>query len=139
MSYLPTPQTVYFLDNVTSSCTLGGIVSNAFQRSVNMPCFHNASQTHLASQSVVQIMASATNDSDTNYVLARIGLSPSPYSTNTKIGASLAHKSSVTMQPIVALTYQDKPTQLTSSILDTGDVVTADNLNVFVISCGVIS
>lgn len=139
MSYLPTPQTVYFLDNSTSSCTLGGIVSNVFQRSVNMPCFHSASQTHIASQSLIQIMARGTNDSDTNYVLARIGLSPSGHSSNTQIGASLAHKSSVTMQPIVALTYQDKPTQIASSILDTGDVVTADNLNVFVISCGAIS
>jgi hypothetical protein len=139
MSYIPNAQAVYFLDNSTSSSTLGGIVSNAFQRSLNTPCFHSTSQTHIASPSVVHILARATNDSDTNAVLASVGISPSGHTSNTRIGTALAHKNSITMLPNTVLTYQDKPTQLTSSILDTGDVVTADNLNLFVLSCGVVS
>lgn len=139
MSYIPNSQTAYFLDNSTSSSTLGSIVSNSFQRSVNMPCFHSTSQTHIVSPSVVHVLARATNDSDANAVLASIGLSPSGHTSNTRIGTALAHKSSITMLPNTVLTYQDKPTQLTSAILDTGDVVTADNLNVIVLSCGVIS
>ena len=138
MSYIPNSQTVYFLDNSTSSSTLGGIVSNSFQRSVNMPCFHSTNQTHIVSPSVVHILARATNDSDSNAILANVGLTPSAHSNNTRIAAVLAHKSSVTMLPNSVLTYQDKPTQLISAILDTGDVITADNLNVFVLSCGVL-
>lgn len=139
MSYIPNPQACYFLDNSTSACTLGGNVTNAFQRSVNMPCFYSASKTHIASPSIVHILARATNDSDTSAVLASVGLTPSAHSGNTRIGAALAHKSSITMLPNTVITYQNQPMQLTSSILDTGDVVTADNLNVFVLSCGVLS
>jgi hypothetical protein len=139
MSYLPNAQTTYFLDNSTSSSTLGSVVSNAFQRSVFMPCFHNASQTHIASPSVIHLFTRATNDSDANAVLARISLSPSPHASNSQIGASVAHKSSIVMLPNTTLTYQNQPTQITSAILDTGDVVTADNLNVLVLSCGVVS
>lgn len=136
MSYIPNGQTVYFLDNSTSSSTLGGIVSNPFQRSVGMPCFHSTNRTHIACDSVVHILARATNDSDANVVLARISLSPSGASSNTQIGAAIAHKSSVVMLPNTLLTYQNQPTQITSAILDTGDVVSADNLNVLIISCG---
>jgi hypothetical protein len=139
MSYIPNQQTAYFLDNSTSSCTLGSTVSNVFQRSVHMPCFHSTSQTHLASPSIVHIFARATNDSDTSAVLASVGLTPSPHTSNTRLGAALSHKQSITMLPNTLITYQDKPTQLTSAILDTGDVVTADNLNVLILSCGVIA
>ena len=139
MTYIPNSQATYFLDNSTSSCTLGSTVSNAFQRSVNMPCFHSTSQTHIASPCAIHILADAINDSDGSAVLASIALTPSGHTSNTRIGTSLAHKASITMIPNKVLTYLDKPTQFTSSIFDTGDVVTADNLNVLVISCGVVS
>lgn len=136
MSYIPSTNVAYFLDNQTSSAVLGGVVTNAFQRSVGIPCFHNARKTHIASPSVVHILASAINDSDANEVRARISISPS---SNSQIGAALAHKSSIYMIPNTLLTYQDQPAEITSAVLDTGDVVTADNLNVIILSCGVLS
>ena len=136
MSYIPSNSVAYFLDNQTSSATLGGVITNAFQRSVGIPCFHSTRKTHIASQSAIHILANATNDSDANEVRARISLSPS---SNAQVGAAIAHKSSIVMIPNTILTYQDQPTEITSAVLDTGDVVTADNLNILIISCGVIS
>jgi len=139
MSYLPNAQTTYFLDNSTTTNALGSIVSSPFQRSVFMPCFHNINKTHIASDSIIHILARAINDSDGNAVLGRISLSPSPYLNNSKIGTSISHKLSIVMLPNTVLTYQNQPTQIDSAILDTGDLIMVDNLNVLVISCGAIS
>lgn len=129
MTYIPNSKSVVFLDNSLTSSTLGSTISNAFERSIGSASFGNDSQIHTTMTSAVHILASATNDSDANVVLARIG-------TSSRIGASISHKNSVVMLPVTVLTSHQNTLSLTSSILDTGDVVTADNLNTFIISCG---
>lgn len=129
MTYIPNSRSVVFLDNATSSATLGSTISNAFQRSVGASSFGNSSQMHTTMTSAIHILASATNDSDTNHVLARIG-------TTGRIGASLSHKCSIVMLPVTLMTSHQNTLSLNSAILDTGDLVTADNLNTFIISCG---
>lgn len=129
MTYIPNSKSVVFLDNASTSTTLGSTISNAFERSVGTASFGNNSQIHTTMTSAIHILASATNDSDANHVLARIG-------TSSRIGSAISHKSSIVMLPVTVMTTHQNSLSLTSNILDTGDIVTADNLNTFIISCG---
>lgn len=128
MTFMNQALSICKLENTGVAITLGSSIS-PFISAYGAFSFGSASTVHSTNSSAVHINARLTNDTDTIQPLGTISLDGS------RIGCALSHKMSVAMLPISCITTTQSHIQMTSAVLDTGDQVLADQVDIYLFSC----
>lgn len=128
MTFINQTNAISKVENTGVAITLGSSIS-PFVSAYGAFSFGNASTVHSTDATAVHINARLTNDTDTNQPLGTISL------TGSRVGCALAHKMSITMLPRSCITTTQSHISMTSAVLDTGDQVLADQVDIYLFSC----
>lgn len=128
MTYIKNERPVCKFQNGNITITLGASIS-PFVTSSATNGFYSTSLYHTGGSSAIDITGSLTNDTDTNTPIGFV----SP--TGTRIGSIMAFKMSQIALPVAFLTTSQSNLSFESKVLDTGDNIRTDKLDIIVYSC----
>jgi hypothetical protein len=128
MTYIKNDRAVCKFQNGTTTITLGSNIS-PFVTSSSTNGFYSTALYHTGGTSAVDITCLLTNDTDSNTPIGYVA------PTGTRIGSVMAFKMSQNALPVAFLTTAQDNLSFDSRVLDTGDNVRTDKLDIIVYSC----